>query len=336
MDTIFAITEWYEANSLILLPIFISIFVLGVSLGLFQAIGDRYIRLALLVPISAILLILSFFSGVYGAELFLNLSMQIFLTLLAVTIVSFATQVDSWFLPIVTVAIAAVLLQFLTPLNAIGSNIPTTLGTTLVGALMVAYMLRQEWAWSPVRQERRLSATMRQARKEQAEKDAAFGDFFMLIAGHDEAEIEQRIDFLKAHDMRIIRDTVPEYDEQSENFYRLVNVGINTVVKNQETVLLSNQEARIQMLGYPDTIKRLYKQYSEVIHPREQKRLESPDEQMVHLEFKADAPAKLYSAILEEKIYALAKDWQYGDDAVLQQATDELLEWAKLEGLIQK
>lgn len=336
MDTIFAITDWYEANAVIFLPVFISIFILGLSLGLFQLIGDRYIRLALLVPVSAILLIASFAFDAYGAELLLNLSMQIFLTLLAVTIVTFATQVDSWFLPIIIVAISATALQFFTPLDAVATNIPTTLGTTLIGAMAVAYMLRQEWAWSPVRQERRLSATMRQARKEQSENDAKFGDFFMLIAGHDQATIEQRIDFLKDHDMTVIRDTLPEYDEESENYYRLINVSINTVVKEQETIFLNNQEARIQLLGYADTVKRLYKQVSELVLPREQKRLEAPDKNMVHLEFKADAPSKLYSTILEEKIYALAKEWQYGEDLALQHATDELLEWAKAEGLIQQ
>ncbi|MEO1289948.1 MAG: hypothetical protein AAFV93_19500, partial [Chloroflexota bacterium] len=196
---------------------------------------------------------------------------------------------------------------FFTPANHIGSNIPTTLGTMLVGAVLVAFMLRQEWAWSPAVQEKRLSASMRKARQEQAQADADYGDFFMLIAGRDEAQITQRIDFLKQHDMKIIQDSPSEYDDHSENYYRLIRTQIETVVKNQETVLLSNTEAQIQLLAYPDSLKRVYKQLSEVLITREQKRIETPDEQMAHIEFKVDVPQKLYSAILEEKIYELAR-----------------------------
>lgn len=245
----FAIFAWYETYSFIAMPLLISISILGLSLGIFQITDDRFFRLGLIVPIGAILLALSFFSGDYGAELFLNLSVQVFMTLIAVLIVALAKQLESWFLPIIFVAITSVSLQIFTPVENIGSNIPLTFSTAIIGALMVAYMLRQEWAWSPVMKERRLSAEMRKARQQQAEKDTESGDFFMLISGHDEDEIEQRIDFLKQNDMTIIRDNPVEYDEETESYYRLVNVKIETVVKNQETVFLQNKEARIQVLG---------------------------------------------------------------------------------------
>lgn len=336
MDFITSVFDWYATYSFMVMPILLAIFILGISLGIFQLFDDPLFRLGLLVPVAGILLAMSFFTGEYGAELYLNLSMMVFMTLLAILIVALASQLESWFMSIVIVAIVALSLQLFIPINNIGSNIPLTLATSLIGALMVAFMLRQEWAWSPVMQEKRLSAAMRKARQEQAERDEAFGDFFMLISGHDEDTITERIDFLKQHDMSIITQDPTEYDEETENFYRLVHVKIETVVRHQETVFLNSNEARIQILAYPDAVKMLYKQLGEVITTREQKRIEAPDKQLMHIEFKADAPQRMYSTILEEKIYALAREWQYGEDDYLQKATDDLLEWAKAQGLVQK
>jgi|GEM_PF-5621616 len=336
MDFITSAFEWYEINSFIVMPLLISIFIMGISLGFFQVIEDRFFRLGLLVPIGGILLAMSFFTGEYGAELYLNLSMMVFMTLLAVLIVALASQLEGWFMPIAIVGIFALSLQLFIPVNNIGSNIPVTLATSLIGALMVAFMLRQEWAWSPVQQEKRLSAAMRKTRQEQAERDEAFGDFFMLISGHDEETIGERIDFLKQHDMSIIHEDPTEFDEESENYYRLVHVKIETVVRHQEAVFLNSNEARVQILAYPDAVKMLYKQMGEVIEAREQKRVEAPEKHLMHIEFKADAPHRMYSAILEEKIYALAREWQYGEEEYLQKATDDLLEWAKAQGLVHK
>jgi len=75
----------------------------------------------------------------------------------------------------------------------------------------------------------------------------------------------------------------------------------------------------------------------EVIAPRDRQRVANEENaDMLHIEFKADAPQKLYSSVLEEKIYGLARNWQYSDDEILQAATEDLLEWAKAEKLIQK
>lgn len=333
---LFSVVEWYELNAFWVMPTLIAIFILGLSLGIFQFIGDRFFRLAWLVPVGAILLVMSFNTGDYGAELYLNLSMEVFMTLFAILLVALATQFESWFLPAVIVTVIVIGLQFFAPAENISSNIALTFSTGMIGAMMVAFMLRQEWAWSPVMKARRLSGAMRKARKEQSQMDAEFGDYFILISGHDADTIQQKIDFLKQNDMTLIRQEAIEYDEESENYYQLINVKIDTVVKNPDTVLLSNHEARLQILGYPDTVKRVYKQVGEVLNHREQKRLDSPDANMFHLEFKVDTPQKMYSTLLEEKLYNLARTWQYGDDEHLQHATDTLLEWAKAEGLVSK
>ncbi|GAB5492886.1 MAG: hypothetical protein Phog2KO_31010 [Phototrophicaceae bacterium] len=331
---LFSLVEWYEINAFWVMPILISIFILGLSLAVFQLTDDRFFRLAWLIPVGISLLAFSQYIGDYGAELYLNLSMEIFMTLFAVLVLALATQFESWFVPIVIVAVLALGLQFFVSADNVGTSIPLTFSTGMVGALTITFMLRQEWAWSPVMKEKRLSSAMRKARKEQAQADAEFGDYFMLVAGRDEDYIQQKIDFLKDHDMTLIRQQEIDYDKEGETYYRLINVRIDTVVKDPSSVLLSNQEARVQLLGYPDTVKRVYKQLTEVVIGREQKRLDAPNNEMVHLEFKTDVPAKLYSSILEEKFYELARTWQYSDDEHLQQATDSLMDWAKAEGLV--
>ncbi|MEO0595239.1 MAG: hypothetical protein AAF126_03945 [Chloroflexota bacterium] len=99
MDFIAAVFEWYEAYSIIVLPLLIAIFVLGVTLGIYQGFKDNLFRTGLLFPLFGILLTLSFFTGEYGAELYLNLSAQVLMVLTAVILVGTATQLSGWLMP---------------------------------------------------------------------------------------------------------------------------------------------------------------------------------------------------------------------------------------------
>ncbi|MEL6308841.1 MAG: hypothetical protein AAFN11_03045 [Chloroflexota bacterium] len=157
MDFIAAVFEWYEAYSIIVLPLLIAIFVLGVTLGIYQGFKDNLFRTGLLFPLFGVLLGLSFFTGDYGAELYLNLSAQVLMVLTAVILVGTATQLSGWLMPMLIVLVVALGLQFLVPPENFGTNIPATFSPALIGGIMAAYMLRQEWAWSPVEQSKRLS-----------------------------------------------------------------------------------------------------------------------------------------------------------------------------------
>lgn len=336
VETLQSMFEWYESYNVVLLPFLVSIFVLGLSSGIFQLTKDTLFRTALLIPVFAVLLTLSYFTGAYGAELYLNLSAQVLMVLLAIGLVGVASQLNAWFTPIALLALIAGILQFFVPLNNIGTNIPITYGTAIIGAILAAYMLRQEWAWSPVKQEKRLSAQMRKDRSEQTARDEAFGDFYMLVSGHDKETITERLDFLRQHDMSVIQQDPIEYDNHTETYYQLVHVKIDTVVKDQDTVFLDNHEARLQILGYPDVVKRVYKQISEVLPLAKRQRMPAVDDAMVHLQVHATAPQRLYSAVLEEDFYALAREWQYSDDPHLQAATDALMDWAKAKHFVRQ
>jgi hypothetical protein len=337
MEFIQSVLDWYMASSEYFTPIVLSVFIIGLSLGVVQLVEDKVMRTALIFPAGAALLVMGFiFGGAYGRELYFNLGTEFFTALVALVIVSMASQLESWTIPLIMVALLAFFLAFLVDPNNVASSIGVNFAAGIIGAWLTAFLIRKEWSFSPENREKRLGKALRETRKVREKQEEQMGDYFMLISGSDEGMIQQRIDFLKANDMIIVNEGITEHDEDTKLYYRLINAKIQTVVKNPETVLLSNQEARVQILGYPDSVKKVFKQIDEVLELGEQKRIEAPDKAMVNIEFKAAAPAQLYSAYLEAEIYKVAREWQYGDDEVLKQACDDLLEWAKEMNLIKK
>jgi hypothetical protein len=331
MEFIQNVLDWYMANTENFTPIVLSIFIIGLSLGIVQLVDDKLMRTGLIFPVGAALLVMGFiFSGAFGRELYFNLGTEFFTALIALLIVGMATQMESWAIPLGIVAVLAFFLAFLIdPLN-VQSSLGVNFATGLIGAWLTAYLIRKEWSFSPDAREKRLAKAMRETRKVREKQEDMMGDYFMLISGRDEAEIKQRIDFLKSNDMLISNEGVLEQDEETKLYYRLINAKIQTVVKQPATILLANQETRVQILGYQDSVKKVFKQIDEVLDLGEQKRIEAPaDTAMVHIEFKATAPVQPYSAFLEAEIYKLAREWQYSDDEVLKQATEDFLEWAR-------
>jgi hypothetical protein len=337
MEFIQNVFDWYMANSDYFTPIVLSVFIIGLSLGVVQLVDDKVMRTGLIFPAGVALLVMGFiFGGAYGRELYFNLGTEFFTALIALVIVSLATQLESWTVPLLIAAVLAFFLAFLVDPNNVATSLGVNFAAGIIGAWLTAFLIRKEWSFSPENREKRLGKALRETRKEREKQEQQMGDYFMLISGSDEGVIQQRIDFLKANDMAIVNEGVTEQDEETKLYYRLINAEILTVVKNPDAVLLSNQEARVQLLGYPDSVKKVFKQIDEVLDLGEQKRLEAVDKAMVHIEFKAAAPVQPYSAYLEAEIYKLAREWQYGDDEVLKQSCDDLLEWAKEMNLIKK
>ncbi|MEL6527322.1 MAG: hypothetical protein AAFQ07_16595 [Chloroflexota bacterium] len=83
----------------------------------------------------------------------------------------------------------------------------------------------------------------------------------------------------------------------------MVNVKIETVVKNPDSVFLDNHEARLHILGYPEITKRVYKQISEALPLAKRKRIDAPDDNLLHVEVHATSPQRLYSEVLEADFY---------------------------------
>lgn len=337
MEFVQSSLDWYMANSDYFTPIVLSIFIIGLSLGIVQLIEEQVVRTALILPVGIAFIVMGFvFGSSFARELYFNLGIEFFTALAALLIVVLVSQLESWTVPLlITVALSFILAFLVDPENP-QSSLGVNLASGLVGAYLTAALIRKEWSFSPQNREKRLAKALRTTRKERQKQEAQMGDFYMLISGTDEGQIKQRIDFLKSNDMEIFNESPTERDEETNLYYRLINANILTVVKKPETVLLANQETRVQILGYPDSVKKVFKQVDEVLEVGEQKRIESPDPAMVNIEFKATSPSQLYSAIMEAEIYKLARQWQYGDNEALQAATEDLLEWAREMNLIKK
>jgi hypothetical protein len=329
LDFYISLVNWYASVAFIVSPLLLTIFVLGVGLGIAQLTDDKLFRNFLMIVVAAILLSMSFVTSDFGRELYINLSAEIFSALFALVIVLIASSLESWTGSLIFSLMIAPILLFFMPADNVTSNMPVNLATGLLGAWLTAYMIRKEWAWDPKKHGERLSNELQKAKKEREARQAEFGDYFMLIAGKDIEEIQQRIDFLGEHDMVLMKDTPPEFDKETETYYRFVNMKIQTIVKDPDAIFLQNREARLRILGFPDTTKRIYKQISGVLPCTDQKRIESSDRDFLHLEFKTTVPQKLFSEHLEEQIFQLAREWRHSEDENLQYAVDDLLEWGK-------
>jgi hypothetical protein len=337
MEFIQSTLDWYMANSDYFTPIVLAVFIIGLSLGIVQLMDGNQLRTGLIFPVAVALFVLGFvFTSSYGRELYFNLATEFLMAIVTLLIVVLATQLESWTIPLVGVAVLAFILAFFVDPTNVQSSIGVNMATGLIGAWLTAYLIRKEWSFSPEAREKRLGKALRATRQAREKQEAEMGDYFMLIAGSDEGLIKQRIDFLKSNDMEIVNEGITEQDEETKLYYKLINAKILTVVKNPDRILLSNTETRVQILGYQDSVKKVFKQIDEVLEVGEQKRIEAPDPAMVNIEFKTTVPVQPYSAFLEAEIFKLAREWQYGEDVALQEACDNLLDWAKEMNLIKK
>lgn len=330
MENITSFINFWTQNVEFLMPILLSIFVLGVSLGIAGLFDDNLTRTSIILPASLLLYGMGFAGSPFGRELFWNLSAELLMGLAALIILFFYNVFESWASTLGMVFISSLLLLiFLNPEQP-QANLFVNLSTGLIGAFLTVGLIRKEWAFSPQNRDKMLSAEMRRTRKTQSAEQEKIGDYYVLVTGTDEAALGQKTSFLKESNIETFDEQAIAFDEETGTYYQLVHGRILTVVKEPETVLLANHEARLRVLGYPDTVKRIFRQLQEVLEVGESPaKLEAPDPHLIHMEVKTNAPKVIFSDYLEKQIFLLARAWRHGDNEHLSAATDELLEWAK-------
>jgi hypothetical protein len=329
MDFFSGALDFYLANADIIQPILLSIFVLGVALGTAQLTKDNVTRTLVIIPVAIILYGMSFSVVDWGREWYLNLSTALISSLFALLVLALVSVNDGWAYPLVIMAVCSLFLLLFIDRSNLTSNLATNLSVGLVGAYLTTLLIRKEWDFSPARRDARLSAAMRQSRKAKTKEPDSNADFFILVPGNDVEAIGQRLKFLAENNLQVLQQTPVEKDEQTDTLYQLVPARIKTVVKDQETIFLSNTEARVRIIAFPDTVKKVYKQISEVLDITEQKRIDSPHNEMIHVEFKTNSPQRMFSEEIEAQIFALAREWRGSQDPHLQTAATALVDWAK-------
>ena len=330
MEAIKGLLDFWMNNVDFLMPVLLSIFVLGVSLGIAGLFKDNLIRTVLILPAALLLYAMGFAASPFGMELFWNLSAELLTGLAALILLFLYGMFESWSAVLGTVFVSSLFLLIFVNPDQPQANLFVNLSTGLLGSFLVVGLIRREWAFSPQNRDKMLSAEMRKTRKSQAAQQDTIGDYYLLVTGADEAAVGQKVDFLKASNIETFDEQPIAHDEDTALYYQLVHGRIVTVVKEPESVLLANHEARLRILGYPDTVKRIYKQMQEVLElAGEPTKLESPDPQLANIELKANAPKVIFSDYLEKQIYMLAREWRHGDNENLSAATDHLLAWAQ-------
>lgn len=327
------ILEWYAANEIVLFPLIFSTVILAGYLGLAYVNEDRVFRTVIIVPAIAVFLVAYTNSDLFAREWFLNLGVELLTALLAVIIVGIAAMFRDWLFAVVMVfGVVLFLVIFIDPLQA-ESNFLLTFSTSLVGALLTAYLLREEWNYSVEKRGYRLRRAMRETLKTAQRDIDEGGDFYILLVGMDDGEIGEKLDFLKGAQLDLLRQDESERDEKTGMVFKLVTARIHQAAQDLDTILLAGDEARVRIVAYRDSAKRIYAQMGEVLECERPRRLDSPGE-LVHFEFKAKTPPRLFSDVLEEQIFALAREWRHGEDELLAPATDALIAWGEKNGFI--
>ena len=308
----------------------LSILIMGGYLGIALGFKDKLIKTVLILPPALIFIFFAYINDTgFSQEYYLNLGTMLLSALFAVIIVFFAETLESWLYTLLGLAAIALLLVFVTPSDSAQTSLYLNLAVGMMGAYLIALLLRQEWKWSPEGRDEELWKSRRQELKERDQGRTEIGDYHILITDEDEGGLKQRIDFLREHNLKILKTSPVEIDQFTGAMYQIVNAKIETVVKDPDTVFLDNQEARLQLLGYPNTVKRILDQMNEVFELEKPRRLEYHEPAMVNIETKAKSPEQLFSAYLEQSLVELARDWRGSDKEHLIMATDELVAWAE-------
>ncbi|MCA9913376.1 MAG: hypothetical protein KC496_08495 [Anaerolineae bacterium] len=328
-DLLEQIAAWYSAHiesfPIILLSAF-ALVMLGTVLFFFK---DKLFHGIAVGIVAVIFFAMTFGTSPYGQELYLNLSTAMLMALVIWFIASLAEMTEGWMMPVALAALVGFVSLFLVNVEAPQSSFFLNISAGLVGAVTTAFLIREDWQWSPQKRGQALREAIRKERKVDRKAEGKTGDYYILIVGRDAADTGQKLQFL--HDSNIMTYDVqePAYDKETGLTFQQVQANIVTVVKEPEVVFLSNQEARLRILAYPDSAKKLYKQLTEVLEITNQQRIEWHSEDLLHLELQANAPQQLFSQYLEKQIYSLAQEWRSSEDESLHDAIDPLLEWAK-------
>lgn len=334
MDVINQLLDAYMANVDLYFPVLFSVFVLGMATATALSTKDEQLRMVIVGATGLILLALSaFFTPEFEQEYYLNLSTELLGVLAMMALALLIRLSDDWMLPLGLTLGTATILLFLLDRNDIGNTFPLVMSTELIGAYVAVVMLRREWMWSEKARNEKLIQAMRgksgstKTRKAAADVETHV-DFYTIIPGRDAAAVQERVDFLEAHQLKIVQSEPVEQDEKTGHFYRQVGLQIETVVTDDAGEIMANHEARVRILAYPDTAKRVYAQIAEVLTIDTTRRIDSPKD-LFHGEIMVQTPAQLFSDYLEDEIFKLVRDWRTSDDPHKQGAIEPLLAWAK-------
>jgi hypothetical protein len=97
-----------------------------------------------------------------------------------------------------------------------------------------------------------------------------------------ESELEHKLNFIRQQQLLIENVGQTQYDSRLDTVSCLIDARMKTELLNQDLLMMPTDEVRVRLIGFPDSTKRAY----DGIKSKEQKRMDTPEKEFLHLEFR--------------------------------------------------
>jgi hypothetical protein len=266
-------------------PITFSFIVVVLLGGVSFFLQNEQFRTFLLIPLALFFLVFSYSGSAFEQEFYLNMSTELFGALL--TLLLFATFVttDRWTFPVI-VFVALMMLSFLFTIDFTDtSGISLNMSTELLGAMLTTVWLRRDWLWGSTKRSSFVNnrAFQQERRKNLENLDTGFQ---IYISGRDEMELEYKIQHLQEQQLTLTKIGSTEYDNPAGIVSCVVEAQMATASAEQDLLLMPTDEVRVRLIGLPDSTKRAYESIKSFLVCKEQKRIDTPEKEFLHLEFR--------------------------------------------------
>jgi hypothetical protein len=326
----------YMAHSNIYFPIAFSFIILGVSASVTFFVRSDTLRIMLIILLAGFFYWISVDGSEFEQEYFLNMSTELLGTIVSLIIFASAMTASGWTFPMVGM-IVVVLISILTiKTDDFNNGFSLNMSTELLGAFLTTVLLNRDWLWTKDKDGigsllDPLTIWLNQRVQKRHTFDIktnAQADYFVLVRGVSEAEIMEKVDWLTRSGVMVMSRGDMRYDTFNNCVYQEIGLVVDAYEKQTEAIMLSNQEARVRVLGYRDTAYRIHQQMTEVMECEEPRHASTPNKELTHLEFTTQRPRVLFSDYVATQINLLVREWRNHSDEGLSEAATHLMDWA--------
>jgi hypothetical protein len=326
----------YMANANIYFPIAFSFIILGVSVSATFFVRSESLRVILIILLAGFFYLISVDGSEFEQEYFLNMSTELLGTIVSLIIFASAMTVSGWTFPLVGMVVITLISILTIRTDDFNNGFSLNMSTELLGAFLTTVLLNRDWLWHRDKQGiggllDPLTIWLNQRIQKRHVFDIktnARSDYFVLVRGVSEAEIMEKVEWLTRSGVMVVSSSDMRYDTFNNCMYQEIGLVVDAHEKQTEAIALSNQQARVRVLGYRDTAYRIHQQMTEVMECEEARHASTPNKELTHLEFTTQRPRVLFSDYVATQINLLVREWRNHPNECLGEAATHLMDWA--------
>jgi hypothetical protein len=319
-------------------PIVFSFVILAVCASLAFYFRDESLRIALIILLALFFYWLSADeqASIFGQEYFLNMSTELLGTIISLIVFASVMTANGWTFPVVAMIVVTMISVLTIRTDDFNNGFSLNMSTELFGAFLTTVLLNRDWLWAKGSDKSgSLLSPFAEWIEKRVQKQHTFSvktsskaDYYVLIVGENEVDVADKVAWLTRSGVVVVSQSYMTHDTENKRVYQEIGLAMDTYEKQAETVTLSNQEARIRVLAYPDTAYRIHQQMTEMLECNEPKHVSTPDKELTHLEFTVQRPRFLFSDYIEKQLNLLVREWRNQPDECLVVAATHLMDWA--------